>query len=330
MNVLISSAGRRVALVRAFIESLERLREEGSVIAIDISSTSPALYAAHRGYIVPRVNDSGFAAALFRIIESEQIGLIVPTIDPELPVYAKLRMEIELSLGARVAISPPEAVNTCIDKYRFYQSLSSKKIPTPRTVLGRDAEREELAFPVFVKPRYGFASVNTFTIEDREELRFITQKYPDLIVQEHLGGREFTIDVLSDFKGRVVSIVPRERLEVRAGEVTRSRTEKSPVIIEEAMRLAAHLGTTGPATMQCLMHEGVPWFFEVNPRVGGGLPASIAAGADTPGMLIRMARGEEVVAEIGNFTPDHYMLRYDDALFMTSLLEGGIESWRKK
>ena len=52
--------------------------------------------------------------------------------------------------------------------------------------------------------------------------------WPTPIVQEYLDGPEFTIDVLCDFDGRPLSIVPRERVVIRAGVIDRGRTVNDP------------------------------------------------------------------------------------------------------
>ncbi len=172
--------------------------------------------------------------------------------------------------------------------------------------------------------------MNTYTVEDRAELQFLVKRFPDLIFQEYKRGREYTIDLLSDFEGQVLTIVPRERIEVRAGEVTRSRTEKHMGIIHNSRIIAEKLGSTGPITLQCLLCGDVPFFFEVNPRVGGGLPASIAAGANTPRRLIEMCLGKKLSPAIGRFRNNHYMLRYDDAIYRSTLLPDGIDIWRMR
>lgn len=333
LNILISSAGRRVALVKAFRKALRSLSMTGRVVAIDISRTAPALYAADSAHVVPRVDDEEFLPALSSIVKREKIGLIIPTIDPELPLYSRQYERFRDELGITVAVSSPAVVDTCTDKHAFYRFLKSIGVPTPRTVYGLDilkGAETELEFPLFVKPRSGFASVHVFKVDDEGELRFLIRKYPDLIVQQYIRGTEYTVDLLSDLEGTVLSIVPRQRIEVRAGEVTRSRTEKHGAIIEYSGKIAERLGSRGPITLQCLLFEGTPYFFEVNPRVGGGLPASIAAGANTPGMLIRLACGHRVRPIIGRFRENHYMLRYDDAVYRTELLSGGIDIWREK
>ena len=51
---------------------------------------------------------------------------------------------------------------------------------------------------------------------------------PDPVVQTFLTGPEFTIDVLCDFDGEPLSVVPRERVVIRAGVVDRGRTVRDP------------------------------------------------------------------------------------------------------
>ncbi len=60
MNVLITSASRKVALVRAFQDAVRRILPEGRVIAVDANACAPALYRADAGYVIPRTDSSHF------------------------------------------------------------------------------------------------------------------------------------------------------------------------------------------------------------------------------------------------------------------------------
>ena len=79
---------------------------------------------------------------------------------------------------------------------------------------------------------------------------FYTRTLEDIIIQEYLVGDEYTIDTLSDLEGRVLSAVPRKRLEVRAGEVSKAVTVKDNRLIELAVRVIEALGIIGPANLQ--------------------------------------------------------------------------------
>ena len=51
--------------------------------------------------------------------------------------------------------------------------------------------------------------------------------------------------------------------------------------------------------IQCRMVDGPPKVFEINPRFSGGIPLTIAAGADFPAMLVDLALGRRVAPAIG-------------------------------
>lgn len=56
-----------------------------------------------------------------------------------------------------------------------------------------------------------------------------------------MEGTEYTIDVLCDLKGEIISIVPRERIEVRSGEVSKSKTVNHKEIIKDTLNLVNKL-----------------------------------------------------------------------------------------
>jgi carbamoyl-phosphate synthase large subunit len=59
-----------------------------------------------------------------------------------------------------------------------------------------------------------------------------------------------------------------------------------------------------------------PVIFEVNPRFSGGIPLSIAAGADFPRMLVQLARGRRVDPAIGRFQDGLWMTSYETSVFV--------------
>ncbi|MCZ6918301.1 MAG: hypothetical protein O7I93_16120, partial [Gemmatimonadetes bacterium] len=92
-NILISSAGRRVALLRAFKEALAHLGVSGNVLAADMSRLSSAFHIADDAFVVPRCTSTEFIPTLLRACRERTIRLVIPTIDTELPVLAAHRDE---------------------------------------------------------------------------------------------------------------------------------------------------------------------------------------------------------------------------------------------
>lgn len=295
MNVLLSSVGRRVEIVRFFRTALGN---QGRVYAADIDPTAPGLYEADKGFLLPRVSEPGYVEELLSLCKREKVSLIVPLIDPELPVLAEAR-ELFLECGIWLLVSDPEVISIGADKLKTADFFSHHNIPAPFTFsasvyLDRSPN---VSLPLVVKPRFGSAGKDVVVCWTHEEVEFYLRHVKEPIVQQYLTGTEVTIDVLCDLegKGRVLSVVPRQRLKVRGGEVERGITRNEVFLLDWGKRIAECLKPRGPINIQCFVTEEGPMFTEINPRFGGGYPLSYYAGANFPLMIIKMIKGEEVV-----------------------------------
>jgi len=315
-NILILSANWRADLVKAFQRTLAELGG-GKVVAADMSPLSAALLQADDAEIVPPLDSPGFIEYLDGICQKHNISAIVPSIDKDLPFLAAHRERLKES-GVTAVVSSPETIAICDDKHRTYQFFSDNGIPTPTTWLPEEfaAETNTPGWPVLLKPRRGIGGKGIYRVENKEELHFYLKRTASAVIQEFLPGVEYSFDTLSDFDGKVLSVVPRERLYVRDGEVFKGRTVKNMRFIELVARATEVLKLIGPAVVQGLLDErGDLKLTEANPRFGSGALLSIAAGADQAKDLIRLIRGEDVKAKLGQFRDGVYLLRYYDAFF---------------
>ena len=312
LRVLITAASRRVPLIQAFQTALRTMGVRGSVLVTDVNGFSPGVHVADRAFRVPLATEPGYLDSIEAICRGERVCLVVPTIDDELPLFGAARDRFE-AVGARVASSDRLAAEICDDKFLTCHYLASHGIPVADSFLPCSLP-SPLSFPVFVKPRTGRGSVGAFTARTPRELEFFLDYIKHPVVQRFLDGPEYTIDVLSDFTGRVVSVVPRERVVIRAGTIDRGRTVMDRSLIELGLRCAQALRLVGAANIQCRVVDGRPFVFEVNPRFSGGIPLTIAAGADFPRLLLEMVLGREVEPRIGDFTPDLWMTNHETTI----------------
>jgi carbamoyl-phosphate synthase large subunit len=315
LNVLITAGSRRVPLVRAFQSALQRLAPGGAVIVTDVNALSPAVYAADRSYQVPLATDGpAYLDALDAICRQETVGLLVPTIDDELTCLGRAQ-ERFARIGTRVAVSPPETTLVCDDKYATCRVLRSAGVAAAESFLPGELPAA-VTFPLFIKPRVGRGSVGAFAVRNARELAFFLDYVPAPVVQTFLDGPEFTIDMLCDFEGHVLSVVPRERVVVRAGVVDRSRTVAEPALTQVALRCARALPFVGAINIQCRIVGRRPIVFEINPRFSGGIPLTIAAGADFPRMLVELALDRTVPPTVGHHLKNVWMTNYDASIFL--------------
>jgi carbamoyl-phosphate synthase large subunit len=314
MNVLITAASRRVPLVQAFQAALRAQRLDGHVIATDVSAYSPAVHVADRAYRVPLATDPSYLEVMLGLCESERISLFVPTIDDELPLVGAA-LDAFRRRGVFAACSSALTARLCNDKHATCAHLSRRGVSAATTWLPAELPAD-LTFPLFIKPRSGRGAVGAYPVRSAKELAFFLDYVESPVVQDYLDGPEYTIDVLCDTAGRPLSIVPRERVVIRSGVIDRGRTVKSAALIDLARRVCEAITFIGPINVQCRMRNGVPTVFEVNPRFSGGIPLTIAAGADFPSMLVSMARGVALAPRIGEFRDDLWISKYETAVFV--------------
>jgi len=316
INILITSVSRKVWLVKAFKDTLRQEGIDGRVISVDVDPLSAGLYVSDRHYLVPPSSNQNFMPIILEICKKEDIKLLIPTRDGELLLFAKNKKRFE-SQGTYVMVSNPEVIKRCNDKYKFYQFLTRNNIPTPKTYLSSQVDLSSVHYPLLVKSRYGSGSKSVFKVENEKELKFFINYVPNSVIQEFVKGREYTVDLFSDFNGKVLTVVPRERIEIFCGESYKGKTVKDVKIIEYAKNLAEKLRTIGHITIQCIKKDDQIKFIEVNPRFGGGAALGIIAGANTPLLLLRLVLGKRVKPQIGKFKENLLMLRYTKNLFIS-------------
>jgi carbamoyl-phosphate synthase large subunit len=324
-NVLVSSAGRRVALLRLFREALAGLGLEGAVLATDMSRLSSAFQLADEAFVVPPCRSLDFVPAMLELCRAHAVRLVVPTIDPELPVYAAHRAEFA-AVGTTVAVSGPEAVTLAGTKDRTHAWLVERGFPTVRQASVTEvlADPEAWPFPLVAKPVGGSASVGVAVVRD---LRALTEATGDgdYVVQALARGEEHTVDVLCDRRGRSLCAVPRKRLEVRSGEVQKGVTVRHRGLERLARDVCEALPEVfGALCVQVFLDPatGEMAVIEINPRFGGGHPLACAAGADFPRWLVEEVAGLPVSARDDAWRSGLVMLRYDDAAFVDSAAAG--------
>lgn len=294
----------------------------GECIVTDVTPASAAFQSAQRGLIVPRCDDPAYLPAIEDAIAAHDVGLLVPLTDLDLQLLADRRDELARR-GCLAMVSSPEAIAICRDKARSADWLRQVGA-TPIRSESLASFRDDPFYPCFAKPLSGSSSIGASRIETPAQLdRHVEQFGRDLLVQECIDGQEFTVDVYRTRGGAVKAIVPRQRLDVRSGEVQNAVTVRDEELLVETRRIVEAMpGLWGAACLQFRRpcdQAGTPTgparCFEINPRFGGGVPLSIAAGADLPRYLLQEATGQPVDGAAGEFTEQLMMLRWDDAVF---------------
>lgn len=317
VNILFTCIGRRVSLIKAFEKGVKKVGLISKIIGTDKNQLSPALQVCDKKYIVSPVCNPSYINELLEIVKKEKIDLLVPTIDTELKCLAQNKKKFE-KLGCLLLISSPKVVSICQDKRLTYKFLKDNGFDAPMTMSLDEALRAKRHnYPLFLKPWDGSASKGNQIVKNRDELKFFTGRIPNCIVQEFVSGTEFTCDVYVDFDMKVRCVVPRKRIEVRGGEVSKGSVEKDLVIMHQAAEVVSRLGAgPGVITIQLIANGKGVKFIEINPRFGGGAPLGIKAGANYPKWILQEMIGQKPNIKFDSFKDKLTMLRYDAEIWI--------------
>lgn len=315
VNVLFTSAGRRVELLRAFQRAYRSLRLQGKIHVTDVTPLAPAFHAADSTHIVPRLTDPNYVPALLEIVRRRRIKLVFPLIDPDIPILAAHKNDFEIE-GAKVMTPDAEGAETARDKWKTHLLYRTLGIPAARSWLPEDLRTDKPGFPLFIKPRRGSAGQGAFRVENARQLEFFLTYVEDPIIQECLPGPEITSDVICSADGEAWAVVSRRRIEIRAGEVAKGVTLWDEGIARHCIAAARGIHAAGPVTVQCILRDGAPYFTEINARFGGGCPLGIAAGVDAPRWYLAEAAGRTPkIPSMGKYVQGLYMTRFDESFF---------------
>jgi carbamoyl-phosphate synthase large subunit len=272
VRVLVTGAGGPAA-----VSVMKSLRHDPTVelIAADMDPWAGGLYLvpADARILIPAGLDPGFAGTMLARCVAMGVNIVIPTVDAELRPLNEARAEYAQA-GIGLLLAPGPALDVTLDKLALARCCDGK-VRVPRTECFDEAVHPaSWIYPVIVKPRTGSGS------------RDIS------VVQEYLPGDEYSIDVLADASGHVVASVPRERTRVDSGVSVAGRTIHDAGLEQFGAAVVAATGLTYIANVQARLDAaGRPALLEVNPRVPGALPLTVASGVDMPRMALDSLRG---------------------------------------
>ena len=306
-KVLILPAGSGMA-----VAAIKSLKKDSSIetVSADSNRLAPGLYLSDKSFVVPRFDDSDFFDSLKKIIVDESIDLVIPALDTVLLSFSEKNSFFE-SLGTKLMSCSPETIRITRDKWLTYNKLRTK-VPFPSSFVNK--KHINIGFPLFIKPRAGSGSINTFKCENELELDFFLNKFDNMIIQEFLPGKEFTVDCLCDLNGKFLCCMSRERLEIKAGISVKGKIVKSDTLELLAKNIASSMEFKGPFFFQ--VKEDInrnPKILEINARISGSMSLSSFSIGNIYSLAIRSFLGEKIT--IPEIKPNVFLIRYFEDMF---------------
>lgn len=292
------------------------------ICGADKDKNSLGLFKADKGYCIPAAGHKKYIHAMLDICRREKIEVLFHGSEPDLKALSENRNAFEAE-GVFMPFNTERVINLCMDKEQTFRFLKVNQIPIPKTLVVHDEKSIKGLnfFPVVIKPSINSGgSNNSFIAQNREELvffcKYILKRKGRPLVQEYIGrpSDEYTVGVLSDKEGRVISCIlirrfilsslssrsktpsfknSRKILAISSG-ISQGEIVNNKEISKQCIHIALTLDSKGPLNIQCRFINNKVYPLEINPRFSGTTYMRALAGINEPDLLIR----KYVLAEV--------------------------------
>ena len=334
-TVLVTSAGGIVG--QGIMKSL-RLASSSSlapisyrILAVDASPLAAGLYRSDIGHIVPKATDPGYIDSIIKYLRDYEVEALFVGSDEELMAIATAKKRIEMESPSKVLVTELDVIRIARDKWETYKVLKANNLSCAESCLPEDKDEfaEKFGFPLVVKPREGFGSVNFFVVKSNDEIEYALTRIQDYgwkpMIQEYLPGldNEFTSGVTVDKNGTYTMSSIAIRKYLKGGQTYKAFIDDYPMVRLSAENVAEKLGVTGAVNIQAkyvpneealsssqnatvseprnpneILHNGRMKIFEINPRFSATCPLRSYAGINEPDIVFRNVVFDEKVDKI--------------------------------
>lgn len=281
INVLIFPAGEINS-----VELHNALSTNVNIVVYGASSTDRHGPYIFKNYIsgIPMITDNNFISEFNKVLTEYKIDLIFPTHDTVADYFAKSASLIQ----ATIAVANSRTAYICRDKERTYSLFSGEDF-TPIVYTKNDYE-----LPMFTKPKEGQGSIGAKKIDNLDELAFVDEHIN--VLTEYLPGEEYTVDCLTDNKGRLVIVSPRSRVRTFGGVSVAGQThDVSDEFVSIAKKINSQLDFKGLWFFQVKRDKNSKLkLLEISSRCAGTMCLTRVRGANLPLLTVYTFMGIDV------------------------------------
>lgn len=296
MNILIPNIGRRGYLV-AFLKKTPNFK--GKVFVSDCDNTASGLYGNNDGAFVlpkPADNEEKYVNLLCNLCIDKNIDIVIPVIDPEIFILSKYN-ELFSKNNIFVSVSDKSVLDICYNKLLMNDFLLKNGFDVPKTYKDIESFKEALndkliSFPVIIKPIYGSGSVSTYYVDSIEKIYALFSE--GMIIQEVIKGQEYGADVFNDLNGNTVRCVIKRKIAMRSGETDKSETIQRKDLQKVLISMGQKLRHICNLDCDILEKDNHYYIIDLNPRFGGGYPATHLSGVNLLSLVCDLSEGNSI------------------------------------
>ncbi len=292
ITVLVTAVGSPLgqSITKALTMSHLPLR----IVISDISPIAAGFFLnkQNNNLILPPVADKNFDRMLKQAILKYDIDCIFPVLEIE-HQYFHHESSWFRERDIRIVTLEKTILDRCYDKYACMMHLKKAGITVPDTIIaepGLSLQKflKTHPFPLFLKPNVGASNTNTFLVTSTKQLLALlsTQKKQYFILQTHIPSiPEYTVGVYRSRDASFERTCVIER-ELKFGLSYKGTVIKNTTINLYALSVARALGLYYSSNVQLRLEGGVPFAFEVNPRLSSTTSVRAHFGFNEPEMIL--------------------------------------------
>lgn len=243
-------------------------------------------------------NDDALLERLVALTGRFGIEALIPTLDLEIPKFARLADRLEM-VGLRTLLPSPDAVYET-SKLRLPRFCHDRGIPSPRTIHVLDLNdlalhADQFGYPMFVKgtvagaKRVGNAAQALNAAEE-----FNQQWGGGVLLQEAVAGEEYNVAAVIGRDHEIRAMVTIRKLGVsEKGKGIMCSVVDDPEIEAHAVKLLKTLDWRGPVELEFVQPQGAkaPYLIEINCRFPSWILLSHWAGCNLPAVHLNEILG---------------------------------------
>jgi len=254
--------------------------KNNTLIGMDYFEGTVGSHWVESNFILPdilddNINEDIWLENIVSIIQENKVAVLFIGVDFELPLFARHKSHIENITSCIVIVSDEKTISIADDKYLTYKFLRDNNLSYPLTFLKSEIDdaldTKKIHFPLIVKPRKGYRSVDVYLVNDRAKLHNRMNSIENPLIQEYIGNEktEYTCGVIA-FNGNVKQSIALKRSLKDGNTITTYLSHKFPIAIKDYIEnVSKKLNHFGVCNFQLRIDGGIPKIFEINARHSG-------------------------------------------------------------
>jgi len=299
------------------------LKDKHQLIGLSYDPNEPGNYQkiVDKTYLMPypSLGFDELKARLRYIKEKENIEVIIPNLDAELPLYIKYQNEIK-DMGIQLCL-PTNQNFELRDKNRLNNLSKKLNITYPKTYevssiseLIKLINEKNLEFPLMIKGNY-YKAYKAYSIKSAEEffIKISNEWGFPILIQKVVEGEEINLVGIADGKGELKGTVAIKKLTTTdIGKIWTGITIQNEKLLQIAKDFVSQTKWKGPFELECMINMNHIYLIEINPRFPAWVYFATEIGVNLPQILIDIIQNRDCKPQLEYPTNKMYVRVVDE------------------